>query len=75
MLREFLKKRWYFYIFGIISLIVIDLLQLFVPRVISKAINTIQVLDNVNTLNEVKTLVLSILGLAFGMLFGRFWWR
>lgn len=72
MLSAFLKKRWHYYIFGIISLIVIDLLQLFVPKVVAKAVNSIQ---HIKDLNDVRFFVFSILGLAFGMLFGRFWWR
>lgn len=72
MLIDFLKKRWYFYIFGIIALIVIDLLQLFVPKVVARAVNAIQ---NIKDIGEVRVFVLSILGLAFGMLLGRFWWR
>ncbi|MEN3042983.1 MAG: ABC transporter transmembrane domain-containing protein, partial [Fervidobacterium sp.] len=72
MLGDFFKKRWYYYVFGIISLIVIDLLQLFVPKVVAKAVNSIQ---HIKDLNDVRFFVFSILGLAFGMLFGRFWWR
>jgi len=72
VLVDFLKKRWYFYIFGIIALIVIDLLQLFVPKVVARAVNAIQ---NIKDIGEVRVFVLSILGLAFGMLLGRFWWR
>lgn len=72
MLGGFFKKRWYFYIFGIIALIVIDLLQLFVPKVIAKAVNTIR---DIKDISEVRVFVFSILGLAFGMLLGRFWWR
>lgn len=72
MFKEFLKKRWYFYILGILALIIIDLLQLFVPKVISKAVNALRMVRNID---EIKAFVYSILGLAFGMLVGRFWWR
>ncbi|ODN30810.1 ABC transporter ATP-binding protein [Fervidobacterium thailandense] len=72
MFRGFLKKRWYFYVLGIVALIIIDLLQLFVPKVISKAVNTLRVVKSVD---EIKVFVYSILGLALGMLVGRFWWR
>lgn len=72
MLKEFIKKRWYFYMFGIMVLVVIDLLQLFVPKVLSQAINSIETIKDIS---EVKTFVWSIIGLAFGMLLGRFWWR
>jgi len=72
MLREFIKKRWYFYVFGIISLIIIDLLQLFVPKMIAKAINTLQ---SIKDISEVRLFIFTILALAFGMLLGRFWWR
>ncbi|NLH37914.1 MAG: ABC transporter ATP-binding protein [Thermotogaceae bacterium] len=72
MLKEFIKKRWYFYMFGIMVLVVIDLLQLFVPKVLSQAINSVQTIKDIS---EVKVFVWSIIGLAFGMLAGRFWWR
>lgn len=72
MLKEFIKKRWYFYLFGVIILVIIDLLQLFVPKVLSKAIDAV---PTITSINEVKVFVWSIIGLAFGMLAGRFWWR
>lgn len=72
MLKEFIKKRWYFYLFGVIILVIIDLLQLFVPKVLSKAIDAV---PTITSMNEVKVFVWSIIGLAFGMLAGRFWWR
>lgn len=72
MLKEFLKKRWHFYLAGITVLIIIDLLQLLVPKVIAKTVNAIREIQNIN---EVKTFVFSILALALGMLLGRFWWR
>ena len=72
MLKEFIKKRWYFYMFGIMVLVVIDLLQLFVPKVLSQAINSVETIKDIS---EVKVFVWSIIGLAFGMLAGRFWWR
>jgi len=72
VLREFLKKRWHFYIFGVVSLVVIDMLQLFVPKVIAKAVNALQTIKDIS---EVRLFVFTILALAFGMLLGRFWWR
>jgi len=72
VLKEFIKKRWYFYMFGIMVLVVIDLLQLFVPKVLSQAINSVETIKDIS---EVKVFVWSIIGLAFGMLAGRFWWR
>ncbi len=72
LLKEFLKKTWYLYLLGILTLVAIDLAQLIIPKYIAKVIDSVKTIQSID---EVKVFVLSILGLAFGMLIGRFFWR
>lgn len=73
LIKEFLKKRWPFYLAGIITLIVVDTLQLFVPKFISKAIDSL----NVETpdISLAQLMALGIVGIAIGMFITRFLWR
>ena len=60
-------------LFGLLCLIVVDLLQLFIPRVIKRAIDNLTLLqaDRINLLND--ALIILALGLTIG--FFRFFWR
>ncbi|MBO8139166.1 MAG: ABC transporter ATP-binding protein [Thermosipho sp. (in: Bacteria)] len=73
MIKEFLKKRWPFYLAGILTLIVVDTLQLFVPKFISRAVDGL----NVETpdVSLAKLMALGIIGIAVGMFITRFLWR
>jgi len=73
LIKEFLKKRWPFYLAGILTLIVVDTLQLFVPKFISRAVDGL----NVETpdVSLAKLMALGIIGIAVGMFITRFLWR
>ncbi|SHH32135.1 ABC transporter ATP-binding protein [Thermosipho atlanticus] len=73
MIKEFLKKRWPFYLAGILTLIVVDTLQLIIPKFISRAIDGL----NVETpdVSLAKLMALGIIGIAVGMFITRFLWR
>ncbi|MBO8161241.1 MAG: ABC transporter ATP-binding protein [Thermosipho sp. (in: Bacteria)] len=73
MIKEFLKKRWPFYIAGILTLIIVDTLQLFVPKFISRAIDSLNV--EVPDVSVAKLMALGIIGIAAGMFVTRFFWR
>lgn len=73
MIKDLLKKRWPFYLAGIITLIVVDTLQLFVPKFISRAVDAL----NVETpdVSLAKLMALGIVGIAIGLFITRFLWR
>ncbi|ABR30001.1 ABC transporter ATP-binding protein [Thermosipho melanesiensis] len=73
MIREFLKRRIWFYFAGVITLIVVDTLQLIVPKFISRAVDSL----NVETpdIGVAKLMAIGIIGIAIGMFFTRFFWR
>lgn len=72
-LRKYFKKYFWQILFGIIALIIIDLLQLFVPRVLKIAIDTLaQGRASPGLLGYYFFLIMVI---ALGIAFGRFWWR
>ena len=73
LIKEFLKKYWWRYLIGIVFLIIVDIIQIFIPRQIG---NIVDILDTTTPdLAQIKILILSILMLAFGLAIGRFFWR
>ncbi|AEH51342.1 ABC transporter ATP-binding protein [Pseudothermotoga thermarum] len=73
MIKEFLKKHWYKYVLGITCLVVVDLLQLYVPRYVSKVVDHLRY--EKPDLNYVSIIIWSVIGIAFGMAIVRFFWR
>ncbi|MCL4407126.1 MAG: ABC transporter ATP-binding protein/permease [Thermotogae bacterium] len=73
MIRTFLKKRWKYYILGIIFLASIDYLQILVPKYIGEVVNIV-IKPPVN-LGIVMNFVVLIIIIAAGVVVGRFIWR
>ncbi len=72
-LKKYFKKYFWQILFGIIALVIIDLLQLFVPRILKLAIDALaQGTANPKLLGYYFFLIMVI---AVGIAFGRFWWR
>jgi ATP-binding cassette subfamily B protein len=72
-LKKYFRKYSWQIIIGIIALIVIDLLQLFVPRVLKLAIDALA--QGKATPGLLGHYFLLIMLIALGIAFGRFWWR
>ncbi|MDO7975420.1 MULTISPECIES: ABC transporter ATP-binding protein [Oceanotoga] len=73
MIKDFLKKYWWRYSIGILFLIVVDIIQIYIPKQIG---NIVDVLEIPNfQMNDIKKLILGIIFLAFGLVIGRFLWR
>ena len=67
------KKYWYYFAIGIASLILVDIVQLYIPKVIG---STISGLNNGTFLkDDYITVLLSLLVIGGLMFFGRFIWR
>jgi ATP-binding cassette subfamily B protein len=73
VIRTFLKKRWKYYILGIIFLASIDYLQILVPKYIGEVVNIV-IKPPVN-LGIVMNFVVLIIIIAAGVVVGRFIWR
>ncbi|KAF2960236.1 ABC transporter ATP-binding protein [Thermotoga sp. 38H-to] len=73
ILVDFLKRNWHRYLFGVLSLIAVDLLQVYIPRVIGKIVDML----NTETMNfdTLKIMLLWVMAAASGMFTGRFFWR
>lgn len=73
MIKDFLKKYWYRYVLGILVLVLVDLSQLFVPKLIG------QVVDHLKLPNPdqkyIWLMISWIMGIALGMAILRFFWR
>lgn len=73
LIKEYFKKHWWKYLLGIIFLLVVDYIQIIIPRRIGSIIDYIGK-DSWN-LDHLKILVLGIIMLATGLVIGRFFWR
>jgi len=78
LVKGFFKDNWLNYVFGILALIVVDVLQLLIPGVISNIVDSLN--ENLATPGFVgeavlKIVLLAIVLLAIGMFLFRFVWR
>lgn len=73
MIKNFLKLRWKYYIFGIIFLSGIDYLQILVPKYIGDVVNVV-IKPPVN-MGIIMNFVVMIIIIAAGVVVGRFIWR
>jgi len=73
LVKGFFKDNWLNYVFGVLALIVVDVLQLLIPGVISNIVDSLN--ENLATPGFVGEAVLKIVLLAIGMFLFRFVWR
>jgi len=73
VIRDFLKKRWKYYLLGIIFLASIDYLQILVPKYIGNVVNIV-IKPPVN-LGIIMNFIILIIVIAAGVVVGRFIWR
>lgn len=71
--KAFLKKYKYKYIIGIIVLIIIDALQLIIPRLIGNF--TDEISENLLTQSAIYTYMFKIIAITLGIAVGRYIWR
>lgn len=73
-LGPYLKEHWKKYFFGLLILILVDAAQLFIPQFIKQAIDAIS--SGAHKSQElVLPILLSIIGVAFFIGLGRYFWR
>ncbi|MGD8703727.1 MAG: ABC transporter ATP-binding protein, partial [Desulfosarcina sp.] len=73
LIKPYLVANRYRIIFGMLCLIIVDLLQLFIPRVIKRAVDDLTLL-HVNR-RDLLAFALTILALGLCIGFFRFFWR
>ena len=73
LIKPYLMANRYRILFGLGCLIVVDLLQLFIPRVIKRVVDTLSLLQVDHRGLLVDALVIMVLGLCIGIF--RFFWR
>ncbi|KAF2957921.1 multidrug ABC transporter ATP-binding protein [Thermotoga sp. Ku-13t] len=73
MLRDFVKKYWPRYLAGILVLIIVDLLQLYIPRFTGKVVDHLK--SPQASMNFVTVMVGWIVGIAIAIAIMRFLWR
>ena len=72
-LNKYYARYWYFFLIGILSLIVVDYVQLFEPEFLGKLVDTIS--DGSATVSSVVSISLKLLIVAGVMFLGRMLWR
>lgn len=73
MLRDFVKKHWPSYLAGVLVLIIVDLLQLYIPRFTGKVVDHLK--SPQASMNFVTVMVGWIVGIAIAIAIMRFLWR
>lgn len=73
MLLDFVKKHWFSYLVGILTLIVVDLLQLYIPRFIGRVVDHLR--SDSPQMSFVTVAVGWIVGIALAITVLRFFWR
>ena len=72
-INGFYKKYWYFFLIGVIALIVVDVTQTFLPRFLGRIIDDGNLL--INDVSELGSIIGWIMLCAVIMFVGRFLWR
>ncbi|SHE92065.1 ATP-binding cassette, subfamily B [Marinitoga hydrogenitolerans DSM 16785] len=72
IIKEFFKKNWWRYLIGITFLLVIDYMQIFIPKRIGDIMDDLKLIKDFEV---IKLSIYSILILAISIMIGRFIWR
>ncbi len=73
-INKYYKKYWYLFLFGIIALIAIDIVQLYEPRFLGQVVDMIAS-EGVTTVSDIAPICIKILIVAGVMFVGRMLWR
>ena len=73
-INKFYKKYFWFFFFGIVSLIVVDVFQLWIPEIVGKIIDGVTD-GTIFESGKIVNYALWLIGVALAMLVGRFAWR
>jgi ATP-binding cassette subfamily B protein len=69
----YIKKHYYRYLLGIIAVLIVDGLQLFLPKILGWFADDVQ--NGTITFRLIREYALMIIGVALGMFIFRFFWR
>lgn len=74
--NKFYKKYFWYFFFGILTLVFIDYIQLFIPEIIGRIVDGVKDEKiSIGNWNFLITQIVYIALIGVGMLFGRFLWR
>lgn len=73
-LNKYYLKYFGFYFIGILGLVAVDYLQLYVPDFLGRIVKMFNSVDGIDT-GRLSNIILALIGVAFGMFFGRMLWR
>ena len=73
-LNKYYVKYFWFYFVGVIGLVAVDYLQLYVPDFLGRIVKMFNSQGQVD-MARLSNIILALIGVAFGMFFGRMLWR
>ena len=74
-INKFYKKYFWFFFFGIVFLIAVDVFQLFIPEIVGKLIDGVTDGSIFEPNSPIVNYIIQFVIIAFVMLIGRFAWR
>ncbi len=74
-INKFYKKYFWFFFFGIVFLIAVDVFQLFIPEIVGKLIDGVTDGSIFQANSPIVNYIIQFVIIAFVMLIGRFAWR
>ncbi len=73
-INKYYKKYFIFYLIGVLCLISVDYLQLYIPEFLGKIVGMFDG-ENVVNVDKLSSIILALIGVAFGVCAGRVIWR
>lgn len=73
-INKYYKKYFIFYLIGVLCLISVDYLQLYIPEFLGKIVGMFDG-ENVVNVDKLSSIILALIGVAFGVCTGRVIWR
>ena len=73
LLKRYVMKYKWFYIFGVLILLLVDYMQLFIPKIIGMVTDGIK--DGSMTSEGIITMVMTLIGVTLVMALSRIGWR
>lgn len=73
LINRYYLKYWYYFFFGIIATIAVDIIQLFIPEIIGDAVTRLT--GNTITESFLLNSLFAMIGIAIGIFVGRMLWR
>ncbi len=73
LIGSFLQKKWHRYLMGVLILLLVDILQIYIPRYIQTLVDNLE--SSAGNMAVVASAIQVILLISVGIFFSRFFWR